>query len=744
MYADNTPQYAAYMESAYPVEYQANLQNEVLNQAGFDAAVSRDVSLLLHRMCAGGTGTMCNHSLYCFYNRFYQCGPSSPDYHPQWFADYWNNSDHSVAADSQLVYNVTDSSNPDYQYGVQVAQQVAQDAADYYAGVETGSQLGQHANLPNEFNVMYTDSGRWCINDQNQLNPTTNYGYGSTNQDVISDYWFSFVNQVVADLHAMPGQANDRVVTLAYAMGSRPPLHTTISPSVDVQYCWGAAGPFDTACYNDTLSVIQQWANLGCLTGVWNYPPTSNLDPSVVNSFPAFLGETLGTQFNSVYNSKDRQTIFDCGWYTETDTYVESQLMLNSTRSADALLNDYFTQMYGPAAGPMESFYALVENTYSDPVCYPAVDAPGASGIPGADWHQFQTVSSLGGDPAQTYWGWLGNGDRMSQLQTYINQATTDAGTNNVYASRVSLFMQGVWNYMQDGRSAYLAAENPPLVTITSPTVGATFVDHTDITLTASTTAGGGTITHVTFYDGSQMLGAGVAGQNGVYTFCWKDAAAGTHNIWAEVDDSVGHATSSGFVSITVGPPTAPTQIAAQPTDQAADVGQTATFVVEADGTDLSYQWQKWNGSSWQDITTDGTREYYTTSPVAQGDDGTQYRVVVTNSLGSLASQAAVLHVNFGLEALWKFDETSGISASDSSGNGNTGTLVNWSDPGDPQPWTNGLLNGGVAFDGVNSEILVPSTAALEYSGGEMTITRLGLHQSRLGRRYHRIKAVEQ
>jgi hypothetical protein len=47
-----------------------------------------------------------------------------------------------------------------------------------------------------------------------------------------------------------------------------------------------------------------------------------------------------------------------------------------------------------------------------------------------------------------------------------------------------------------------------------------------------------------------------------------------------------------------------------------------------------------------------------------------------------------------GLAGYWKFDETSGTTASDSSGNGNDGTFV-----GDPQ-WVTGKIGGALEFDG--------------------------------------------
>jgi Concanavalin A-like lectin/glucanases superfamily len=53
--------------------------------------------------------------------------------------------------------------------------------------------------------------------------------------------------------------------------------------------------------------------------------------------------------------------------------------------------------------------------------------------------------------------------------------------------------------------------------------------------------------------------------------------------------------------------------------------------------------------------------------------------------------------------AYWPLDDASGTSASDATGNGNTGTLTNG------PTWTAGKMGDGVSFDGVDDSIAVPS-----------------------------------
>ncbi len=81
--------------------------------------------------------------------------------------------------------------------------------------------------------------------------------------------------------------------------------------------------------------------------------------------------------------------------------------------------------------------------------------------------------------------------------------------------------------------------------------------------------------------------------------------------------------------------------ITTQPASQSVTVGQSATFVVTASGTDpLSYQWTK-NGSN----IGGATAATYTTPPTSSSDSGSQFTVTVTDSIGTVTSDAAALTV---------------------------------------------------------------------------------------------------
>ena len=109
----------------------------------------------------------------------------------------------------------------------------------------------------------------------------------------------------------------------------------------------------------------------------------------------------------------------------------------------------------------------------------------------------------------------------------------------------------------------------------------------------------------------------------------------GTINISANLDVTDWTATVEVAPAITV-----------QPEDQTCEVGEAATFKVIATGTNLNYQWQIWdeNSGAFSDIPS-ANNDSYTTSEIDKASDGKKYQCVVSNSLGSVTSNVAVLKV---------------------------------------------------------------------------------------------------
>ncbi len=93
-------------------------------------------------------------------------------------------------------------------------------------------------------------------------------------------------------------------------------------------------------------------------------------------------------------------------------------------------------------------------------------------------------------------------------------------------------------------------------------------------------------------------------------------------------------------------PPESVPTVLTQPTDQSVVVGSAATFSVSASGAQpLSYQWAGSPDGITFTAIVGATSASYNTGATTLAQSGTRYRVVVSNSLGSVTSSAALLTV---------------------------------------------------------------------------------------------------
>ncbi len=147
-----------------------------------------------------------------------------------------------------------------------------------------------------------------------------------------------------------------------------------------------------------------------------------------------------------------------------------------------------------------------------------------------------------------------------------------------------------------------------------------------------------------------------------------------------------------------VGGPQAPL-IATDPQGFTRYAGEIApTLTASAGGTaPLFYQWRR-NGT---DIPN-ATNSSLSLGTLTNGAAGS-YTFVATNSGGSITSAPAlvtvqaVASITVGLSGYWNFDEGTGTTLIDNSGNGNDGALNNYLDD---SSWLSGQVGGALAFGG--------------------------------------------
>src|SRR5882672_2189475 len=310
---------------------------------------------------------------------------------------------------------------------------------------------------------------------------------------------------------------------------------------------------------------------------------------------------------------------------------------------------------------------------------------------------QTATFSVAATGTAPLTYQWKKNSVAISGANSpsYTTTATTSSDNGAQFTAAISNAVGTV-----SSNAATLTVNVPPSITAqpASQTVAA------GQTATFSVTASGtAPLTYQWQKNGAVISGATSAS----YTTPATTTSDNGTQFSVRVSNSAGSVTSNTTTLIVTA--VAPS-ITAQPVSQSVTAGQTATFSVTATGTaPLSYQWQK-NGTA----IGGANSASYTTPTTTIGDNGAQFTVAVSNSAGTSTSSAASLTVNPLMPtAAYAFNEGSGTTTADASGNGNMGTLIGptWTTAG---RYGNALSSNGTNayVEAANSNSLNPGTAA--------------------------------
>jgi len=126
-------------------------------------------------------------------------------------------------------------------------------------------------------------------------------------------------------------------------------------------------------------------------------------------------------------------------------------------------------------------------------------------------------------------------------------------------------------------------ANNPPTVTLTSPTEGQFFTPPASITLTATAADSDGTVTKVDFYNGTTLLGTD---STSPYSYTWTNVAQGTYALTAKATDNSNNVATSTAVTVIVQPANqSPTVSITSPADWATFTAP-ATISLSASASD--------------------------------------------------------------------------------------------------------------------------------------------------------------
>src|SRR6266700_3133682 len=242
------------------------------------------------------------------------------------------------------------------------------------------------------------------------------------------------------------------------------------------------------------------------------------------------------------------------------------------------------------------------------------------------------TVAATGRGTLNYQWRKNGTAISGATSSNYTTAATTSSDRGAQFTVLVSNTMGGVTS-----NAATLTVNSttvPPSIT-TQPTSQTVIAGQTASFSVAAT--GTATLSYQWQKNGAAISGA----TSSSYTTPATTSSDNGAQFTAAVSNAAGSVTSD-VATLTVNAAPVVPAIATQPTSQTVTAGQPASFSVVATGTaPLSYQWQK-NGVA----ISAATSSSYTTPATTSSDNGAQFTVVVSNTTGTVTSNAATLTVN--------------------------------------------------------------------------------------------------
>lgn len=432
-----------WQNAAYP-----RLRRKYKNNRQFHAARSNMARLFTLRRRNGGEICRCNHSLYGFYNRFWEKNPKTPELfvekNPAMFAKGFEGKPPQMCYTSKALI-----------------KQLAQDARDYYDGRSTGAEQGifWRPALPNLFPVEPMDNSSFCRCDSCQAFFTDDKGEkGLYSKGTHSNYFFNFVNEVCKELNKT--HPNKAIVTLAYMTHAYMP-DFKLDPNVAVQFCFTANRAPHSQNYQHELDILKTWAEegVGRPMYLWLYYtfPKERAVNGKYHCFPGFFAHTIDSQFK-LFHEYGIRGMFHCGYGQEIEAYVTFRMMDDPTLNVNRLLDEYFTGLYGKAAKPLKSLYLSIERVFSDPELRPKTRLSGP----------------------ELNWSVLGTEKRMRRYARLMAQAHNRARTARESAN-VKLFEKAVWKYMVAGRKQFVDRQKAPIPSLTAPRLPSAEGDPTKI-----------------------------------------------------------------------------------------------------------------------------------------------------------------------------------------------------------------------------------------------------------------------
>ncbi|MBQ2632848.1 MAG: DUF4838 domain-containing protein, partial [Kiritimatiellae bacterium] len=353
--------------------------------------------LYMLRNRLGGDFAKANHSFYWWYDRFWnEKSKTFEAFRPEYFAKGYD------GQPPQLCYM-----NPE------VVAKTVEDVRRYFDDAEFRrrhfNDTGRDHFIWGENNYCLEpmDNSSFCkCRDCSRLYEPERRGDNSMH----STYWFTFVNAVAREIGR--SHPSKRITTLAYMSHEGLPRGVALEDNVTVYFCISANRMPNSANHPKQFARMAEWrrAYPRQPLAMWLY----NCFPMEVarngnwHCFPGFFAHEAERQYRFFMEQDIRGGVLHCGFVDNVDNYLQCKWMVDPSRRADDLLDEYFS-IFGRAARPLRAFYDLVERRFCDKSLYP-----------GNSTHQTVKIA----------WGALGDGPTMERLAGYMDEAERLAETD--------------------------------------------------------------------------------------------------------------------------------------------------------------------------------------------------------------------------------------------------------------------------------------------------------------------------